>query len=131
MMSASITKRILYVLLPLGLIAFQAYVEFFAPKAHLKFIGSNHLDKIPHFAAGLFLALAFGLQVAKPRLWKLLLLLAAVTLAWETYEFYFDPDMAYFYSRFPDLWRFDMAGDVTAAFLGGYGYWVFFRNRDS
>lgn len=129
MRSKSITKRVLSILLPFGLIAFQTFVWFFATKHQLKVIGSYHLDKIPHVLGGIFLALVYELQVSRPRLWQLVLFIAAAAGVWESYEFFFTADAAYFYSRFPDLWRLDTAGDIVAAFLGGYGYWVFGRKR--
>lgn len=130
MRTSSVAKRLLLIVLPLGLAAFQGFVTFLATKPQLKFIGSYHLDKIPHLFGGVFLAVLLELQVRRPRLWQLLAFAAAVTAAWEGYEFFFDPDTAYFYSRFPHLWRLDTAGDIAAAYLGAFGYWALFRYRD-
>ena len=134
-------RRVLLVGLALGLFTFLAFIEFIATTEQLKFIGAHNLDKVAHLSGGLFLALLFD-AVSRPRgasfagwagrplgLAWLLTLIGVAAVTWEGYEFFFDADTAYFYHYFPGLWRLDAAGDIVAAFLGGYGYWVFFRSR--
>ena len=145
-------RRVLLVGLALGLFTFLAFIEFIATTEQLKFIGAHNLDKVAHLSGGLFLALLFD-AVSRPRgaslaswtsrlkasfagwagrplgLAWLLTLIGVAAVTWEGYEFFFDADTAYFYHYFPGLWRLDAAGDIVAAFLGGYGYWAFFRSR--
>lgn len=123
-------QQALLALLAGGLLVFVVYTEFFAPKPQLRFIGSYHLDKIAHIAGGMLIAGVFEWLAPRRHLVLLMLLVAAAAVGWEGYEFFFDPDMAYFYRYLPDLWRLDTAGDIVAAFLGGYGYWTFGMKRE-
>ena len=122
-------KRFMLVALALGLLAFVLYIKFIATTAELRFIGANNLDKIPHFVGGALLALLYEGAVGRKRLAVFLGLVALATIGWEAFEFLFDSDTQYFYRLNPDLWRLDAAGDIAAAFLGGYGYWVFAMRR--
>lgn len=124
----SLLKQLLLAALTTGLFSFIVFIEFIATRAQLRFIGANHLDKIAHLSGGMFLGALFEWLAPRrlARLPFLILVIAVTATVWEGYEFFFDADTAYFYHYLPDLWRFDAAGDIVAAFLGGYGYWVFF-----
>lgn len=131
-------KQLLLAALALGLLAFIIFIEFIATKAQLRFIGANHLDKIAHLSGGVFLAVLFEWLAPHQRfarhldrLLLLILFIAVLAVIWEGYEFFFDADTAYFFHYLPDLWRLDASGDIIAAFLGGYAYWVFGFQRDS
>lgn len=128
-----VSKQILLATLAFGLLSFIIFIEFIATKAQLRFIGANHLDKVAHLSGGVFLAALF--EWLMPRRFSrplfLALFIAVPAVVWEGYEFFFDADTAYFYHYLPGLWRLDAAGDIVAAFLGGYAYWVFaFERRD-
>lgn len=122
-------KQVLLALFALGLLLFIIFIEFIAAKSQLRFIGAHHIDKMAHIAGGVFLAGLFEWLAPRRSLMLLVVLIATAAVTWEGYEFFFDEDTAYFYRSFPDLWRLDAAGDIIAAFLGGYGYWVFLRSR--
>ncbi len=122
-------KQILLAALTVGLLSFIIFIEFIATKSQLRFIGANHLDKIAHLTGGVFLAMLFEWLAPRRYLPLLLLFISVAAVTWEGYEFFFDADTAYFYRHLPDLWRLDMAGDIAAAYLGGYSYWVFSRPR--
>lgn len=112
-----------------GLWAFLVYVRFFAPREQLLFIVRYQIDKLAHLTGGVFLALVWERLFGCVRLRPFLALIAIITVGWEIHEFFFDQPTIDFYARTPDLWRLDTMGDITAAFLGAYGYWVFGRDR--
>lgn len=122
-------KKIFLATLAVSLLAFVIFIEFVATKAQLKFIGAHHLDKIAHFSGGLFLSALAETMTRPVRLVRLLVIIGAAAVGWEAFEFLFDQDVSYFFAVSPDLWRLDTLGDITAAFLGGYGWWVFGRER--
>ena len=133
MVRLSGTKKAFLLTLALGLLAFIIFIEFIATKSQLRFIGANNLDKVAHLAGGVFLAALFE-WLAPRRLARvafLVVFIAVPAATWEAYEFFFDADTAYFYHFLPGLWRLDAAGDIVAAFLGGYLYWVFGFHRVS
>ncbi len=125
----ALAKQVLLAALAIGLLSFIVFIEFAATEAQLRFIGANNLDKIAHVAGGVFLGLAFEWLSPRRSLPLLVLCIGALAISWEAYEFFFRPDTAYFYHYAPDLWRLDTAGDIVAAYLGGYGYWIFLGDR--
>lgn len=125
----STTKQVLLLAITLGLWAFVVYIRFFATPAQLLWIGLTGIDKLAHLAGGLFIALGFEWWFPRTRLGQLASLIVAVAVGWEGLEFFFDVETQYFYYNSQDLWRLDTIGDLLAAFLGGYGYWVFFWKR--
>lgn len=122
-------KRIVFGALAFGTLSFMVFAKFYATTAQLRFIGGHNLDKLAHISGGAFLAMFYEWRKERPILWQFLLLVLAISVGWEAYEYFFDAETIYFRTHMPDLWRLDTAGDITAAFLGGYGYWVFFRHR--
>ncbi len=111
------------------LLAFFIYAAFFASPQELKFIGAKQIDKISHFLGGVFIAGAYGWICGRKKLLWLVVLLFLLTVGWELIEIFFFASVQYFYRAAPDLWRLDSAGDILAAALGGYGYWVFVMTR--
>ncbi len=112
-----------------SLFAYAVFTIFFASNAELRFLGSHNIDKIPHFFGGVFIAGVYEWLRGRRSLVPLIIIFLALTVGWEVLEFLFIGDVRYFYSLSPDLWRLDTIGDITAAALGCYGYWVFFMNR--
>jgi len=117
-------KRYLLVGLSLCLLAFAIYVQAFASREELRFIGRNQLDKLAHIGGGLFIAI-----IADWRLRRFLgtagvffAYVALVTVGWEVFEFLFDVNTQAFFREFPQLWFLDSLGDVIAAFLAAYIY---------
>ena len=125
----SLRKRMFLAALGFGLWAFVVYVNWFAAPADLRFIGSRHLDKIAHFAGGVLLAAVAEWRAPRIGLLRFFAAFLVIAIAWEAVEFSFDPATRSFYAMFPDLWRLDVAGDLFAALLGSYGYWVFDMRR--
>lgn len=117
--------------LGLALAAFTVYVQWFAPVDTLRTLGATQIDKLAHIAGGLFVALLVERRYPHilRNLPRFLAFLALVTVSWEAFEFFLDAKTRFFYETYPLLWRLDSAGDVIAAFLGAYGYRVFFAER--
>lgn len=122
-------KQLLLLALTLGLWAFIIYIRLLAPPDVLLFIGAIELDTVAHLAGGVFLGLLAEWRMPRLRLWQFIPLVLLPAAAWEVLEYVFDAETRFFYATAFDLWRLDSAGDIVAAFLGGYGYWVFGRNR--
>lgn len=125
----STRKKILLALLFLMLGTFFIYVQRFASVDAKVFMGSWNIDKLFHIFGGIFLALLFEWLSPGRILPYLLLLVGALAIGWEVFEYNFLPDVIYFAHHSPDLWRLDSMGDITSAFLGAYGYWIFFAKR--
>lgn len=115
----------------IALWAFVIFVSWIASKETLVFIGTYHIDKIFHGIGGLFIALAFEWLSPRKTLVRLLVVLFVIILSWEAIEFFFDPKMQAFYQNAYTLWLLDTSGDITAAALTCYSYWVFWRRHDS
>ena len=128
-MTISCQKKILFFCLAILMAVFFLYVQLFATRDALMFIGVWNIDKLVHIAAGVFIAIFFEWIAPRKRLSYLLLLVGCIAVTWEIFEITFLPDVIYFHQHSPDLWRLDTAGDITAGFLGAYSYWVFFRGR--
>ena len=122
-------KQFCLLVLALGLWAFFVYVRWFATRAELLFISGTEIDLLAHVAGGVFLAGVFEWWWRRPKLAILLVLVAGIAAGWELIELFFDPAMQFFYANAYDLWLLDSIGDVWGAFLGGYGYWVFYADR--
>ncbi|OHA09227.1 MAG: hypothetical protein A3B37_03360 [Candidatus Sungbacteria bacterium RIFCSPLOWO2_01_FULL_59_16] len=127
----SAPKQYVLLALALGLFAFVVFIEFFATREHLRFIGAVQLDKAAHLTGGLFLAMLAEWRLPRLALGRFLVAFAAVALGWEVLEFFFDPETRFFYAAFPNLWVLDAAGDIAAALLGACGYRAFFRSRNA
>ena len=125
----STIKQLILLVLALGLWVFVVYIRWFATPSALLFIGATQLDKLAHFSGGVFLALAAEWRLSRMPLVAFLGVVFAFTVGWEAVELFFDPGTRFFYANAPDLWLLDSIGDIVAAFLGGYGYWVFLMNR--
>jgi len=113
------------------MLAFYIYVQYFATREAKVFLGVWNVDKLFHIMGGISLAIFFEWTSPRQALLYLLIFIAALAIGWEIFEYTFLPDVTYFANHSPDLWRIDTAGDIVAAFLGAYGYWVFFKNADS
>ncbi len=122
-------KKFLFFCLAVLLVSFFIYVQLFATRGAKVFLGVWNVDKLFHIMGGILLAIAFEWFSPRRVLPYLLIFVAALAIGWELLEYIFLPDVAYFAHHSPDLWRIDVEGDIVAAFLGGYGYWVFFRKR--
>lgn len=124
-------KQQLLVFIGLALAVFTAYIQWFAPVDTLRTLGATQIDKLAHIAGGLFIALL--VEWRYPNLLRdlprFLAFLALVIISWEAFEFFFDAKTRFFYDTYPLLWRLDAAGDITAGFLGAYGYRVFAARR--
>lgn len=129
MRALSLARQIALAILLFGMWAFLIYIHWFASGVSLRYIDSHQLDKVAHFSGGVFVALFFEWRISRIKLWQLLAAFFTIAVGWEIVEFLFDPDTIFFYSVTPDLWQLDSIGDVTAALLGCYGYWVFLRQR--
>ena len=152
-MSVLSTRKQLFLLfLSLGLWAFVAYIRWFASREELLFISAIQLDKVAHLAGGMLIAAVHewwsrwlacsprwssgeagrtgrpACRTGRPALRQLALLLGGAAIGWELIEFFFDPETIFFYTLSPGLWTLDSLGDITAAALGAYGYWVFGMN---
>ena len=125
----SITKQTSLLLIALGFFAFVIYIDWFAAPPTLRFFGETQIDKVAHLLGGVLLALVVEWRFRKPRLVHFLLPLAIIAVGWEILEFFFDSETMFFYSISPNVWVLDSIGDIVAAFLGGYGYWVFLFRR--
>ncbi len=111
------------------MLSFYIYVQYFAIREAKVFLGVWNIDKFFHMIGGTALALFLEWLFPKRTLLYLIFLVGIMGGAWEVFEVMFLPDVTYFANHSPDLWRFDVVGDIVAAFLGGYGYWVFFQKR--
>lgn len=125
----STTKQLFLLILSLGLWAFVVYIRWFASREELLFISAIQLDKIAHLAGGMLIAAVYEWWSRRPAPWQLALLLVGAAIGWELIEFFLDPETIFFYTLSPGLWALDSIGDITAAVLGAYGYWVFVMNR--
>lgn len=124
-------KGILFFCLAFLLASFFAYVQLFATREAKVFMGVWNIDKLFHIMGGISLALFFEWIPLRRTLPYLMTFLFASALGWELFEYLFLPDVTYFAHHSPVLWRFDVLGDIVAAFLGAYSYWVFLKNGDS
>ena len=122
-------KQAAFSLIGIGLAGFLAFVYFFATREQLRFIGAHDLDKIPHFLGGVFIAIAYEWLAFRPRIWKLVLVVLAVTIAWEAYKYLFDLDVRYYAHHMTDLWRRDVMRDIAVAFLGSILWWLGFTDQ--
>lgn len=117
-------KRYLLIGLSLGLLAFVVYVEAFATRDALRFIGRNQLDKLAHLGGGLFIAIIadwrFRRSLAPAK--RFFAYVAAIAVGWEVFEFLFDQNTQAFFREFPGLWFLDSLGDVLAGFFAAYIY---------
>ena len=127
----SAAKQVFILTLALGLWGFIIYIRWFATPAELRFIGTVGIDKIAHIAGGVFIAALAEWRLKRANFSRLALLLLGITISWEVLEFLFDAETKFFYNYAPNLWMLDSSGDIIAAILGGYGYWVFLRNRNA
>lgn len=109
------------------MLAYFIYTQFFATDDVRLFLGVWNIDKLFHIAGGIVLALFLEWVFPRRILPYLILLVAAAASAWEVLEYILLPNVAYFAHHSPELWRLDTIGDIVAAFLGAYGYWVFLR----
>lgn len=123
------SKQLLLFALALGLWIFFVYVRWFATRAELLFISGSELDMLAHVAGGTFLAGVLEWWRRRPTLVQLMTVVAGIAVAWELIELFFDPAMQFFYANAYTLWLLDSIGDVFAAYLGSYGYWVFLMDR--
>lgn len=123
------SKQVSLLAVALGLWAFVVYIRWIATPDELLFIATTSIDKVAHLAGGLFLAMGLEWRFPRAGLRNLIFILLGVTLAWEALEFFFDVDTQFFYYNAFDLWLLDSIGDELAAFLGGYGHWVFLWDR--
>lgn len=110
--------------LSLGLLAFAIYIQAFATRDALRFIGRNQLDKIAHLAGGLFIAMIADLRLSRSLApaGRFFAYIAAITVGWEIFEFLFDPNTQAFFREFPRIWFLDSLGDVLAGFFAAYVY---------
>lgn len=122
-------KRVAFFLIAFLLLAFVVYIQWFASEVERGIIGGRNLDKIPHILAGIFIAIAYEWAAPHRTLRGLLIAFFIISVGWEAYEYFFNPDVIYFAHISPDLWRLDTLGDITAGLLGAYGYWVFLMDR--
>ncbi len=125
----STTKQFFLFAVALLLWAFIIYISWLAPAETLRFIGQTHIDKIAHLVGGIFITLVYEWSSGSPKLYRLLILLFGLAIGWEFLEYLFDTETRFFFSAYPDLWRLDSVGDVVAALLGSYGYFVFAMRR--
>ncbi len=126
----SAPKQLALLLISLALLGFIIYIDWIASFEELRSIGALHIDKLAHLLGGIFIALIYEWRFGNPlRLSRLLALLFGLTIGWEVLEYLFDAETRFFVATYPDLWRLDSAGDVVAALLGSYGYWVFAVHR--
>lgn len=123
------TRQLLLLGLSIGLWAFIIYIRWVATREDILFIVRWQIDKVAHLGGGLFLALVWEWKLGRRFLPAFLVLFFAATVGWEVIELLFDAQTQEFYALTPDLWWLDSAGDVAAALLGGYGYWVFLMDR--
>ncbi len=126
----NVPKQLALLGLGLGLWAFIVYIRWIATPEALLFITASQLDKLAHLSGGIFLALAAEWRFSRAPLAAFLAAVFTLTVGWEALEFFFDSGTRFFYANAPDLWRLDSSGDIVAAYLGGYGYWVFLMNRN-
>lgn len=78
------------------------------------------VDKIIHFAGGVFVAGMLMIGGGILRRARLVIMVAIVGVLWEVWEIYFLPDqLIRFHSEFY-LWLFDSALDFCADLLGAY-----------
>lgn len=124
MVELSARKRYLLIGLSVGLLLFAWYVQGFATREALRFIGRNQLDKLAHLGGGLFIAI-----IADWRLRRFLgapltffAYVALITVGWEVFEFLVDINTQAFFREFPKLWFLDSLGDIIAAFFAAYVY---------
>ena len=129
MSSFGTIKQVLLFFLAIGLWGFILYIRWFATTAELLFIGTTGIDKMAHLAGGVFIAAFAEWRLKRLNLARLAFLLLGIAIGWEVLEFLFDAETKFFYGYAPDLWRLDSSGDILAAILGGYGYWVFLMDR--
>jgi len=125
----SSVKMVILVALGFCLWASVVYIRFFASREALRFVGGAQLDKVLHFAGGVFFGIAAEWLTPRVSLRYFLTVLGVVTMGWEIQEFLFDSETYWFYVTYPKLWALDSAGDIVVALLGSYGYWVFARDR--
>ncbi len=123
----SMPRQALLLSLTLGLWAFVVYIRFIASPATLLFIGASQFDKIAHIAGGMFIGALVEWRIRRARTSHLAVAVLAAAVIWETLEYLFDADVSFFYNNAFNLWLLDSLGDIVAAALGGYGYWVFFK----
>lgn len=120
-------KEVFLLALALGLWAFFVYVRWVATREELLFISRTEIDLVAHIAGGLFLGGLLEWRRRRSTTVELALFVAVIAFGWETIELFFDPAMQFFYANAFDLWLLDSLGDIAAAALGGYGYWVFLK----
>ena len=104
------------------------YTFFFATTSELRALGAYQIDKIAHLLGGMLITGTYEWLFSARRAVKPMAILLLIAVSWEVFEFLF-PDTRAFYALAPDLWRLDTIGDILAAALGGYGYWVFAADR--
>lgn len=123
-------RQIFLFALALGLWAFLVFIRWFATREQLYFISATELDTVAHLAGGVFLVLILEWRTNWVSLPWLLAFIAVITVGWEVLELLFDAEMGFLFQSAFDFWLLDSLGDIVAAFLGGYGYWVFaFHHR--
>lgn len=128
----STPKKTVLILILFYVWTFFVYTFFFATNGELRTMGAYQIDKTAHILAGVLIAGAcewLFLNRASRGTAKLMVILLAIAVSWEVFEFMF-PDTRAFYALAPDLWRLDTIGDIVGASLGGYGYWVFAASRE-
>ncbi|RJQ36672.1 hypothetical protein C4552_02140 [Candidatus Parcubacteria bacterium] len=123
-------KQALGSVIGLGLAGFLVFVDFFATRQQLRYIGAHDIDKIPHFFGGVLIALAYEWFALQPRLWRLMIVTLAVTVSWEVYEYYFDDDVRYYALHMTEIWQRDVIRDIAVAFFGSILWWFGFADRD-
>ena len=124
-------KRYLLIGLSLGLLVFAIYVQAFASREALRFIGWNQLDKLAHIGGGLFIAIIADWRLRRflGTARRVFAYVALITVGWEVFEFVLDPNTREFFREFPKIWFLDSLGDIIVAFLAAYIYRTRYATR--